>query len=99
MTVLTSDLTLSDLVKLREEVEQRVASSVEEEISALKAKFDLVVSELKVNPRELITVLCPPDPPKYRGANGKTWSGRGKTPAWLAEAISEGKTREDFLID
>src|SRR5215475_3301558 len=37
--------------------------------------------------------------PKYRGPNGETWAGRGAMPRWMAAAIKEGKTREDFLID
>jgi len=37
--------------------------------------------------------------PKYRGAGGETWAGRGATPRWMAQAIKEGKKREDFLID
>jgi len=37
--------------------------------------------------------------PKYRGPDGETWAGRGAMPRWMAGAIKEGKTREDFLID
>jgi DNA-binding protein H-NS len=37
--------------------------------------------------------------PKYRGPDGETWAGRGAMPRWMAAAIKEGKTREDFLID
>lgn len=37
-------------------------------------------------------------PPKYRGPDGETWAGRGAQPRWLAAAIKEGKTKEDFLI-
>jgi DNA-binding protein H-NS len=36
---------------------------------------------------------------KYRGPGGETWAGRGAVPRWMAAAIKEGKTREDFLID
>ena len=36
--------------------------------------------------------------PKYRGPGGETWAGRGAMPRWMAEAIKEGKNREDFLI-
>jgi DNA-binding protein H-NS len=35
---------------------------------------------------------------KYRGPNGETWSGRGLKPKWMAALITEGKTKEDFLI-
>jgi DNA-binding protein H-NS len=36
--------------------------------------------------------------PKYRGPGGKTWSGRGLPPKWMAEALKTGKSKEDFLI-
>lgn len=35
---------------------------------------------------------------KYRGPNGETWSGRGLMPRWLAGLISQGQTRDEFLI-
>ena len=38
-------------------------------------------------------------PPKYRGASGKTWAGRGAKPTWLVAAIKGGKKLDDFLID
>jgi DNA-binding protein H-NS len=38
-------------------------------------------------------------PPKYRGASGETWAGRGARPRWLVAAIKGGKRLDDFLID
>lgn len=35
---------------------------------------------------------------KYRDDRGNTWTGRGKTPRWLADAEKSGATREQFLI-
>ena len=36
---------------------------------------------------------------KYRNsATGETWSGRGRTPKWLAEAEAQGKKRESFAV-
>lgn len=36
---------------------------------------------------------------KYRNtASGETWSGRGRTPKWLADAEASGAKREDFLV-
>ena len=35
---------------------------------------------------------------KYRGPNGETWSGRGLMPRWLSALVSQGQTRDDFLI-
>lgn len=37
-------------------------------------------------------------PAKYADENGNTWTGRGSTPRWLAEAIASGKTKEDFAV-
>jgi DNA-binding protein H-NS len=39
-----------------------------------------------------------PVPIKYRDETGNTWTGRGKTPRWLAEAEKAGKTRDSFKI-
>jgi DNA-binding protein H-NS len=36
---------------------------------------------------------------KYRGPKrGQTWTGRGRTPRWMAALIAEGKKKEDFLL-
>ena len=37
-------------------------------------------------------------PPKYRGPNGETWSGRGLAPRWLSALIAQGQPKESFLI-
>lgn len=36
---------------------------------------------------------------KYRGPNGETWSGgRGRKPAWVTQALKDGKKIEDFAV-
>ncbi|NKF24718.1 H-NS histone family protein [Solimonas marina] len=36
---------------------------------------------------------------KYRNpATGESWSGRGRTPKWLADAEAAGKSRESFAV-
>lgn len=40
-----------------------------------------------------------PVAPKYRNAKtGDTWSGRGRTPRWLAALEAQGKSREDYRV-
>jgi DNA-binding protein H-NS len=39
-----------------------------------------------------------PVPIKFRDEAGNTWTGRGKTPRWLAEAEKGGKSRDTFRI-
>lgn len=36
--------------------------------------------------------------PKYRLPDGRTWTGRGKTPVFIREALAKGAKLEDFLI-
>jgi DNA-binding protein H-NS len=37
--------------------------------------------------------------PKYKDPeSGKTWTGRGKTPAWLVAQVAAGRVKQDFLI-
>ncbi|CDS53570.1 DNA-binding protein H-NS [Polaromonas sp. CG9_12] len=37
--------------------------------------------------------------PKYQDPeSGKTWTGRGKSPAWLSAQLSAGRDKQDFLI-
>ncbi len=35
---------------------------------------------------------------KYRGPNGEEWSGRGRTPKWMAALEAQGRGREEFLV-
>lgn len=37
--------------------------------------------------------------PKYQDGTGRTWTGRGKRPAWFVEALDAGKTAESMLIE
>lgn len=37
--------------------------------------------------------------PKYRNANGETWSGgRGRKPKWVVDALAAGKSLAEFEI-
>jgi DNA-binding protein H-NS len=35
---------------------------------------------------------------KYRDSHGNTWTGRGKQPRWLVQALSAGHKIEEFLV-
>ena len=40
-------------------------------------------------------------PPKYRHPENPelTWSGRGRQPDWIKDALENGQSKDDFLID
>jgi DNA-binding protein H-NS len=36
---------------------------------------------------------------KYRNpSTGESWSGRGRAPKWLADALAKGRARDEFLV-
>jgi DNA-binding protein H-NS len=37
-------------------------------------------------------------PAKYRGPTGESWSGRGLMPRWLVALVTQGQSKEEFLI-
>ena len=39
-----------------------------------------------------------PSVAKYSDGAGRTWTGRGRKPAWIVSGLAEGKTLEDFAI-
>lgn len=41
----------------------------------------------------------PANPPKYGDSAGHTWTGNGQRPGWFKEALANGKTADDLLIN
>lgn len=37
-------------------------------------------------------------PVKYSDGKGNDWTGRGRNPQWLVQAVEAGKKKEDFLV-
>lgn len=35
---------------------------------------------------------------RYKGPNGELWSGLGRQPQWLKDAIQQGKTKDEFAL-
>ena len=98
--------TFSQLKKRLEEA-MTEASEAEEIIPLLKeaiAKFELVPADLfeltagktKVAQQKASPSAKGSGTPMYRDAEGNTWAGRGRRPAWVNEALAQGKTLEDF---
>ncbi len=101
-------LAIDELIRLAERVRQLISRKVANEKKALKEKLSLI-EEYEARPREKKQSKAPSSKktmrrrskaaPKYRDpASGVTWSGRGMMPRWLAAAVAQGQSREDFLI-
>lgn len=88
-----------ELLAERAALEQKIALARSEKrasaiatIKQMMSEFDIDVAEL--GGRRAPKRLAGQQPAKYRDPeSGKTWSGRGKAPAWIA-----GKDRSAFEI-
>ena len=88
----------AQLEKLHKEVAAAREKEIAQAIAEIKEKiveYDLTPEELGFSSKPAASGRKAPAPAKYRNPKtGETWSGRGRSPAWLA-----GKNRERFLIE
>lgn len=69
----------------------RIITTIREQI----AEYDITPEQLFGRRRAVTSSTRAPIAPKYRDPKtGATWSGRGRTPQWIASA----KNRDRFLI-
>lgn len=97
---------ISDLDGLRQQIRDREARLHDEAVENIQSLID----QLKIKSTELrfpdqpskkggVTRPVNPVAPKYRNPEtGETWSGRGRTPVWMSQAVEQGAKKDDFLI-
>ena len=94
---------LRELLAQRDSLEQQIAQARQHEIEAAIANIRHLIAEFDLSQADIFGATKGVKrakkqgalvAPKYRDpASGKTWSGRGRTPQWLA-----GKDKEQFAI-
>ena len=95
--------------KLNELHKQRDAERKGERLQALSAVKELIkthgfsASELGLSGKGVAKTASGDKrnmvAPKYQDpASAKTWTGRGKSPAWLAAYLTAGRDKQEFLI-
>ena len=95
---------LEKLAELETELTERRAAlrgQALEQVQKLINEFGLTPAELQFADQEVVktsTRAGRPVPVKYMDKNGNKWTGRGRTPRWLAEYEENGGSRDDFLI-
>lgn len=96
--------TYKDLMEQRRELEQRIELARKAEVAAVVADIRQKIADYNLSPEDIFRTGAAKSasknivPPKYRGINGETWTGRGRTPGWLTAAMAEGYSLTDFLI-
>jgi len=89
---------IESLKQQAEEARKHELSSAIADIKRIMAQFGISPADLGFGGRKAKgkggTVAA-----KYRDpASGKTWSGRGRRPAWVVEAEAAGKSLDNFKV-
>ncbi|WP_354677862.1 H-NS histone family protein [Cupriavidus plantarum] len=98
--------TYKELLAQRTELEQQIAAAREQEVGTAIARIQELMTQYGLSPEDIIVKRRGRKPGSksakkaapvalYRDPKtGKTWSGRGREPGWIA-----GKKRDRFLIE
>jgi DNA-binding protein H-NS len=103
--------TYSDVKAQIAKLEKQAADLFKKEVASVITKIRTLIKEYGLTAADLgltgkairvtktKTSAKPAGVPKYRDpVSGKTWTGHGKAPAFITEAVKKGKSRDDFLI-
>jgi DNA-binding protein H-NS len=109
-----SKLSFSELAKLVKEAQGALQSKRGEELKVLADAYAKKLQASEFSIQEGIEALRPyvamsprknradggtrSVEAKYRGPNGEEWSGRGRTPKWLAKLLESGEQIEKYRV-
>jgi DNA-binding protein H-NS len=105
-TVDLGDYSINDLHKLAERVQKEIQSKEQAQILELRKRMEEMAGQLGMTPEDVLTYDArkktskTPSKVKYRNpANPEqTWTGRGKRPRWLQQALTQGAKLEEFAV-
>lgn len=102
-TIDLSKLSLKELQSLQKDIVKAIAANEAKRLSDARKAIQDRASELGYSLKDLVggnTAKKPPLPAKYRDPNNaeNTWSGRGRRPQWVVEALGRGKKLDDLSI-
>ncbi|MFN7002889.1 MAG: H-NS family nucleoid-associated regulatory protein [Roseinatronobacter sp.] len=99
-----AEMSLEDLKKLQKDVAKAIETYEERTLKEVRAKMDAIARDHGYTLEKVLahtpTVSRKPVAPKYANPADKsqTWTGRGRKPKWVADALAGGKTLEDLAI-
>jgi DNA-binding protein H-NS len=99
---------IAKLEKQAADLYKKEVAGVAAKVRALVQEYGLTAADLGFTgkpakgarkTRQVKTEVKTAGVPKYRDpSSGKTWTGKGKAPGWIHEALENGKSKDDFLI-
>jgi len=93
------DLTGYDLAELKGlqfEIDQEIKRRARDERERARARIHALAADAGIPLDALIAKAVP----RYRNPadSGQTWTGRGRQPRWIAEALASGRSLDEFKI-
>ena len=98
-----SNMSLGDLRNLQEQIKQEMKKREQQEVQKAREQIIAIAQSVGVPLKDLMTT--------GRGKSGSVavryrhpdnaehqWTGRGRQPKWIAEALAGGKSLEDFRV-
>jgi DNA-binding protein H-NS len=112
MSIKLESLSVAGLEKLIQDAQEVIErkKSQDAKLANARAEIERIAREAGVNVSDLIAQVSKgaaktagtrkPVAAKYRNSSdeSQTWSGRGKRPRWLADALATGAVLDSFLI-
>lgn len=90
------------LMQQAEEVRKKEVAEVVADIKTKMQEYGITASDLGlgISTKKTSKKVAPSSPVivRYKNDKGETWSGIGRQPQWIKDAIEEGKSKEDFSV-
>lgn len=92
-----------ELTKLRQEVDRALATVEERRRAEARAAAERAAREHGFSLDDVLAAqkkTGKKNPPKYRNPKNpvQTWSGRGRQPVWIKEALQDGHSLDEYAI-
>jgi DNA-binding protein H-NS len=88
---------LAELKGLHFDIEQEIKRRVRDERETARARIRALAADAGI---PLAALAKEAGAPRYRNPadSGQTWTGRGRQPRWIAEALASGRSLDEFKI-
>ena len=100
-----NDMSPDELKQLRKDLDKAIENYDVRRKQDARAAAEAKAREMGFSLSELVDGSAKkgktPKPPKYRHPENPslTWSGRGRQPDWIKEALENGRSKDEFLIE
>jgi DNA-binding protein H-NS len=91
-----SGYNLAELKGLHFDIEQEIKRRVRDEREQARVRIHALAADAGIPLDALVNKALP----RYRNPadSGPTWTGRGRQPRWIAEALASGRSLDEFKI-